>query len=406
MGPRHVIVVGASLAGTRSAEALRREGYDGRLTIVGAERHPPYQRPPLSKQLLAGQWERARVDLRVRTLDAELRLETRATALDLDSRELVISDGHGEERLAFDGMVIATGCRPRTLPNAPQPGEVEGLHVLRTVDDCLALRRDLESRPTVAVVGAGFIGCEVAATCRSRGLDVTLIDPLEAPLAQSIGVAMGQVIAQAHEDNGTSLKMRTGVSGVVGNGRVEGVVLDDGSILAADVVVVGLGVVPSTDWLEGSGLHLDNGVVCDSRCAAEGASGVVAAGDVARWFHPTAGHHVRVEHFDNATAQALAAARALLDGDSAPAYDPVPSFWSDQYDVKLQLLGSPEPNDRVEVMEGDVRGGRFIAAYERDGRTVAALSMNEPARLRAYRPLVAERLPFPTSARDPAEPPG
>ena len=391
-----VVVVGAALAGGRAAEALRRAGFDGELTVVGAEEHRPYQRPPLSKQLLAGAWERSQVDLRLSSLDADLRLGTVAEGLDAGAREVVVRDREGRgERIAFDGLVIATGCRPRSLPGAPGPAEMEGVHTLRTVDDCLALRAELDANPTVAIVGAGFIGSEVAATCRTRGLEVTLIDPLDAPLQRALGQRIGEVVRALHREHGVDLKLGAGVVGLDGDGHVTGVRLDDDTSVAADVVVLGVGVTPAVEWLQGSGVRLDDGVVCDARCMVEGMSRVVAAGDVARWFHERSGRHRRVEHFDNAAAQAVAAARALLAGDAAEPYDPVLSFWSDQYDVKLQLLGLPDPGDALEIVEGDVSTFEFIAAYGRAGRTVAVLGANCAKRLHAYRDAVARQVAFP-----------
>jgi NADPH-dependent 2,4-dienoyl-CoA reductase/sulfur reductase-like enzyme len=393
---RRVVVVGASLAGSRSAEALRRHGFDGDLTVVGAEEHPPYQRPPLSKQFLAGEWDRSKVDLRLRELDADLRLGTVAESIDRPAREVVVRDGAGRaERIGYDGLVIATGCQPRQLPGAPGTGEMNGVHTLRTIDDSVALRRELERRPRVCVVGAGFIGSEVAATCRRLGADVTLIDPLDAPLQRALGRCIGDVVAAVHRDRGVHLRMRTSVSGLVGNGEVEGVRLQDGEVVPADLVVVGLGVTPAVEWLEGSGVRIDDGVVCDDRCRVDGVENAVAAGDVARWHHARSGRHLRVEHFDNAAAQAVAAAQALLSGDDAPPYDPPLSFWSDQFDVKLQLLGLPDPDDTVRIVEGDVSELRFIAVYGREGRTASVLAANQPARLNAYRDAVAQRVAFP-----------
>ena len=391
-------VVGASLAGTRAAEALRREGFDGRLTVIGDEVHRPYQRPPLSKQFLAGDWDRSKVDLRVRDLDADVRLGTVAEQLDLQAREVAVRGPDGHERIGFDGLIIATGCQPRSLPGGPDRGGMVGVHTLRTVDDSLALRVALDANPTVGVVGAGFIGSEVASTCRRRGLEVTLIDPLSAPLERALGRRMGDVVGKLHIDHGVRLRTGVSVRGLVGNGHVEGIRLDDGSLVPANLVVLGLGVTPAVKWLEGSAVHLDDGVVCDARCFVEGATNVVAAGDVARWFHPSSGRHLRVEHFDNAGAQAAAAARALLAGKDAQPYDPVLSFWSDQYEVKLQLLGMPELGDSVEVVEGDVSQLRFIAAYGREGRTVAILASNQMSRLHSYRTVVEKRLAFPPKA--------
>jgi NADPH-dependent 2,4-dienoyl-CoA reductase/sulfur reductase-like enzyme len=392
-----VVVVGASLAGLRAAEALRREGYAGRLTLVGDEAHLPYQRPPLSKQFLAGAWEREKIDLRRKPdLDVEFRLRTPATALDLSAREVVVRGGDGrEERLRFDGLVVATGARPRLLPESVAPRAMRGVFTLRTVDDCLALRDALQRRPRVVVIGGGFIGSEVAATCRGMDLQVTLLEADEAPMHRALGAQMGRVMHEVHVEHGTNVRVRTLAEALVGDGRVEGVRLEGGEVIPADVVVVGLGVVPNTDWLEESGLRLDDGLLCDARCAAVGVEGVVAAGDVARWHHEELGRTVRVEHWDNAIQQAATAARTLLQGGRAEPYRPMPFFWSDQYDARLQLIGMPEPGDEVRVIEGSAEERRLVAAYGRAGRTVAVLTLNAIRRTGAYQGLVEEGAPFP-----------
>jgi NADPH-dependent 2,4-dienoyl-CoA reductase/sulfur reductase-like enzyme len=329
---RDVVVVGASLAGLRAAETVRNEGFDGTVTLVGAEPHLPYDRPPLSKKLLAGELEPERIRLRkdheYAELGVTLRLGTRATALDLDRRRLTLDDG---DNLAYDGLVIATGATPRRLPT--QPEHLEGLFELRTLDDALALRAALEAGPErVVVVGAGFIGSEVAATARQRGLDVTILEALPVPLERALGPSMGMACAALHADHGVEVRLSTGVVGFAGTDRIEGVHLSDGTTLEADVVVVGIGVVPNTAWLQTSGLELHDGVVCDATLAARDAEDVFAAGDAAAWPHPMAdGGTIRIEHWTNAAEQGAAAARNLL----APAaertpYEAVPYFWSDQ----------------------------------------------------------------------------
>ncbi len=386
-GPlRTVVVVGASLAGLRAVETLRRRGFDGRLVLIGDERHEPYDRPPLSKELLRGEWGPERIALRRDGLDElslDLRLGRRARALDLDAREVRLEGG---ERVAFDGLVLATGARARPLPGAPR---LEGVHLLRTLDDALALRDALDSGPRVAVVGAGFIGAEVASSCRKRGLDVTVIEALEIPLARAIGPEMGAVCASLHGDHGVELRVGAPVAGLEGTGRVGAVRLEDGSRVAADLVVVGIGVAPATDWLEGSGLELADGVVCDETCATR-APGVVAAGDVARWTNPLFGECMRVEHWTHAVEQAAAAAGRLLDGEATEPFAPAPLFWSDQYDVKIQFAGHHRPGDRVEVVHGRPEERRFVALYGRGERLVGALAMNRPRQLVAWRRRVRE----------------
>ena len=278
---RTIVIVGASLAGLRAAETLRREGYDERVVLVGAETHLPYDRPPLSKELLAGEWEAEHVALRKQPydeLDLDMRLGRRATGLDVSARAVVLDGG---ETIAFDGLVVATGSRPRTIPGAP---ELDGVFVLRTLDDCLAIRSRLDAAPRVVVIGAGFIGSEVAATCRGRGLDVTVLEMLPTPLARAVGPVVGDACGRLHREHGVDLRCGVTVAGFEGHERVARVWLADGTAFDADLVVVGVGVAPETDWLEGSGLTLDDGVVCDATCLA--APGVVAAGDVARWPNP------------------------------------------------------------------------------------------------------------------------
>ncbi len=383
---RTVVVVGASLAGLRAAEALRRRGYDGRLVLVGEEPHLPYDRPPLSKEILRGEWEVDRLALRRQGLDdlaLDLRLGRRAERLDLDARAVVLDGG---DLLPFDGLVIATGARPRPLPAAPPQ---DGIHLLRTLDDALAIRSALDESPRVAVVGAGFIGAEVAASCRRRGLAVAMIEALPVPFEPAVGKEMGELCAALHRDQGVDLRCGVPVAALEGEGRVEGVVLADGSRVAADLVVVGIGVTPATQWLASSGLELDDGVVCDATCATR-APHVVAAGDVARWYNPLYQEPMRVEHWTHAVEQAAAAAQRLLDGPGAPGFAPAPLFWSDQYDVKLQFAGRYRPGDEVRIVEGSPTERRFVALYGRQGHLVGAFAMNRPRQLVGWRRRIRE----------------
>jgi 3-phenylpropionate/trans-cinnamate dioxygenase ferredoxin reductase component len=383
-----ITVVGASLAGLRAAEELRGRGYDGRLTVVGDEVHQPYDRPPLSKQVLAGEWDADRLPLTVAHaegldgLDIDWRLGVRATALDLAGHSVALEDG---DAVPFDGLVIATGATPRTLPGT---GHLAGVHTLRTIDDCLEVRQALETDPKrVVVVGGGFIGAEVAATCRTRGLDVTLLEALPVPLGRALGEEIGAVMADLHRDHGVDVRLGVGVEGLDGDaagGRVERVRLADGSVVEADLVVVGVGVVPNTGWLEGSGLTLDNGVVCDETTLA--APGVVAAGDVARWPSRRFGELMRVEHWDNAITMGAHAARRLLC--EVEPYDPVPWFWSDQYDRKIQLAGRSSDADEVRIVDGSTDERRFVALYRRGDRLTGVLAMNRPRPLLTYRRLI------------------
>jgi NADPH-dependent 2,4-dienoyl-CoA reductase/sulfur reductase-like enzyme len=394
----HIVVVGAGIAGTRAAETLRQEGYDGELTIVGAERHSPYHRPPLSKKLLTGKIHRAGIDLAPQfDFDARVLRGASALGLDMSSRKVQVRDGDRDLSLAFDGLVIASGAVPREWPGGPVP---EGVLLLRTVEDCLAIRERLASHPRVVILGGGFIGAEVAASCCSMGLDVVLIEKAEGLLIQALGKELAPRWAELHRQHGIDLRFGVGIDAFVGSGQVEAVRLTDGSQLPADLVVVGLGVSPATDWLADSGLRVDGGVVCDATGAAEGGTDVVAAGDVARWWHPLYEQHLHIEHWDHAGRQGEAAARTLLAGkDHAKPYQELPYFWSDQYHLKIQMLGTTTDYDAVEVIEGDSGPERFVAAYGRGGRTVAVVG-TIPDRVYFYRDAICKRAEFPPSRPD------
>jgi 3-phenylpropionate/trans-cinnamate dioxygenase ferredoxin reductase component len=375
---RDVIVVGGSIAGFGAAEALRSEGFDGPVRIVSQETIRTYERPPLSKGVLAGedesttQWHAAHAE----DLDLEWLLGERAVGLDVEQRVVSLGSGDG---LSFDGLVIATGAEPRRLPGQPS---MPGMHVVRSLDDSLGLRADLDAgAERVVVVGAGFIGSEVAATCRGRGHEVTLVEPLEQPLVRVVGPTIGSAVADLHRRQGVDLRLGVGVAGVVGDDCVRGVRLTDGSTVDADVVVVGIGVVPNTAWLEGSGLPVADGVVADETCSV--APGIVACGDVARWDSRRYGA-TRIEHWDHAVDMGRAAGRRLLASDAqAEPYDPVPWFWSDQYDVRIQVAGLVD--GEMAISDGSVESGRFVALYGRGGTVRGALGWNWPAKTVRYR---------------------
>ncbi len=389
---RCVVVVGGSLAGLRTAESLRRLGYEGRLVLVGEEAHRPYDRPPLSKEFLRGERDAESIALtkpdRFDALGLDLRLGRRAVAVDPRAREITLDDG---ERLGFDACAIATGCRPRQLPHTPA---LAGIHLLRSLDDAQALRADLERGPRVAIVGAGFIGAEVAATCRQRGLDVVLIDPLPTPLAASVGTEIGEVVAGLHRDHGVELRLGTGVAAFEGAGRLERVRLSDGSAVPADVAVVGIGVVPNTDWLASSGLALDDGVVCDETTATS-VPGIVAVGDVARFHNPLFGVAMRVEHWTHAVEQAGAAAETLLAAPgAAKAFSTAPFVWSDQFELKIQSAGWMLPGDEKRVVHGSLAERRCVVLHGRGGRLVGAVALNRVRQLMGYRRMIREGASF------------
>jgi 3-phenylpropionate/trans-cinnamate dioxygenase ferredoxin reductase component len=385
-----VVIVGASLAGMHAAQALRHDGFTGRITVIDADSATPYDRPPLSKQVLAGEWGPERVILPAAKddLGIDWMLGRRAMRLDLANRFVGLD---GNDRVGFDGLVVATGADARWLPGSES---LDGVHVLRTLDDCLRLRAALDAGPDrVVVVGAGFIGAEVAATCRGRGLEVTLLEAAPVPLERALGPMVGGVMADLHREHGVDLRLGVGVEGLEGDGHVEAVRLAGGDVVDSSVVVVGVGVSPNTAWLEGSGLNVDNGVVCDETLLA--APGVVVAGDIARWPSTRFGEFLRVEHWETAVEMGEAAARRLLaeDSDDGPvAFDPVPWFWSDQYDRKIQLAGRSSADDDVEVVLGSLEERRFVALYGRDDVVVGVLGMNRPAHVARLRSLVEDRV--------------
>jgi 3-phenylpropionate/trans-cinnamate dioxygenase ferredoxin reductase component len=356
---RAVTIVGASLAGLSAARALRAQSFDGRIIVVGDEVHPPYDRPPLSKDFLAGKV----TDLALSTEDegVEWRLGHAAVRLDPASRTVTLDDG---EEISSDGVVIATGARARSP---------WGAHTLRTLDDALVLREKLRAGGPVVVIGAGFIGAEVASTARAMGLDVTVVEALPTPLAEPLGEEMGTHVAALHADHGTKLITGIGVTGVVGGTRV---LLADGRELLAATVVVGVGATPNVEWLAGSGIELSAGVRTDAWCATN-IPHVVAVGDCAASHNRFAGAVVRLEHWTNALRQPEIAAATLL-GRRAYVRPAAPYFWSDQYGVRLQFAGHRRAGDTVEVVDGDPADRSFVAVYRRGERPVAVLSLNQP----------------------------
>jgi NADPH-dependent 2,4-dienoyl-CoA reductase/sulfur reductase-like enzyme len=383
-----IAVVGASLAGLRAAEFIRRAKFEGKLVLIGDEEHLPYDRPPLSKEVLRGEWDQERLALRRRSYDdlnVDLMLGQRAVSLDTDARKVQLEGG---EAVPFDGLVIATGGHVRELPNQPR---MDGIYTLRTIDDSLAIRAALSNESRLAVIGAGFIGAEVAASARQLGLDVTMIEALETPLAQSLGPRVGSIVQEMHERRGVRVHCGRRVEGFGGTDRVQSVLLDDGTKVDCDLVVVGIGVRPSVSWLEGSGIELEDGVRCDETLTASVPS-VVAAGDVASWYNPLFEERMRVEHWTNAAEQARHAVSSLLaaPGEAKP-FESVPMFWSDQFDIKIQGVGRPKPTDELVLAGGTAESENLIALYGRAGRLVGAVAFNQPPKLIQLRMLIAKR---------------
>ena len=368
---RSVTVVGASLAGVSTARALRAQGYDGRLTVVGDEPHAPYDRPPLSKVFLTAPHEPSPDPLLQddEDLGVEWRLGVRAVELDAATRTVTLDDG---SRLAGDAVVLATGARARRLPGTDH---LAGVHALRTLDDARALRAQLAAGGALVVVGGGFIGAEVASSARSLGLDVTVVEAMPTPLAGPLGTSMGAAVAGLHADHGVHLRTGVGVARLLGDERVEAVELVDGTRLPADAVVVGIGAQPETGWLRSSGLDVDGGVRTDATCATA-VPGIVAVGDCGLAYDVHAGRHVRAEHWTHALQQPATAAATLL-GAPAP-YTAVPYVWSEQYGVHVQLAGWTNGAGEPTVVHGSVADRSFVATYERGGALVAVLGVGAP----------------------------
>lgn len=386
MKEKRLVVVGASLAGLRAVEGVRKAGFTGPITLIGAEEILPYDRPPLSKSFL---YRESVVevpyfkdkDALVGELRIELLLGTPASGLDTAGRTVAV----GEREIPYDGLVIATGSTARRLPGTEH---LAGVYTLRTLDDARAVRAALRTQPRTVVIGAGFIGSEVAASARKLGLEVTIVEAAQTPLLRSVGAEMGPVCAALHQANGTDLRCGVAVAAIEGPGRVEQVRLADGTVLAADLVVVGAGADPATDWLSGSGLTLDNGVVCDETLSA-GPAGVYAAGDVARWYNPLFERHMRLEHWHSAAEQGVVAATAAVSG-SPESYQTVPYFWSDWYKTRIQFAGAPEA-DEIAVVRGDTESGRFLALYRTGDRLTGALGLNQQREVMRYRTLIGNR---------------
>ncbi|WAC56547.1 NAD(P)/FAD-dependent oxidoreductase [Gordonia sp. SL306] len=392
-----VVVVGAGLGGIRVAESLRANNYAGTITLIGAEPHPPYDRPPLSKSVLLGKDDR--VDLKPAEFfgdsSIDLRVGERVSAISPDDHTVTVErfdDPASSEIVAYETLVLATGLRPRSLPGAD---DVPGVHVLRSIDDALTLRGELEGATRAVVVGAGFIGCEVAASLNQRGLTVTLVEPAPTPLVAALGAEIGNLVTRLHVANGVDVRTGIGVDEVLSDGfRVRGVRLSDGAEVDADIVVVGIGSAPVIDYLDGSGIEVaprevGGGIACDEH-GVTSAPDVYALGDVANWRTENGGTR-RVEHWTHTVEQASVVAHRIAKTDAmipaTPAY-----FWSDQYDLKIQVLGRPESTDEVHVVDDD--GRKFLAYYSRDGILTGVVGAGKVGAVMKTRPKLLTRTPI------------
>ncbi|MFC5824631.1 NAD(P)/FAD-dependent oxidoreductase [Nonomuraea insulae] len=384
-----VLIVGGSIAGVRTAEGLRRLSFEGGITILEAGQDLPYDRPALSKQVLTAGASAESVMLRSPADLDKARIDLRrgsvGVGLDADARTVRLADG---TVITYSDLVIATGAAPRELPSVPAR---PGVHYLRTVQDAVRLRDAVGAPVRVVVVGAGFIGSEVAAGAAARSASVTVIEPFAFPLSRVLGDLVGKRLAQLHESKGVQLVLGRSVSGIEDVGATgKRVVLDDGTALSCDVVVIGIGAIPNTNWLAGSGLYVADGIVCDEYCRAS-VPNVFAVGDVARWPNPLFAESMRIEHWTNAVEQAGIVAWNLTHPDSPRAYAPVPYVWSDQYGNRLQIVGRPRAEDEVRIVLDDPADDSMVALYLRDQRVVGAFGQNAPSQLLALRRSLAAR---------------
>ena len=395
MAGQAAVIVGASIGGVRTAQSLRAAGYQGEITLLSDEPVVPYDKPPLSKAFLAGSAADADIALlsqkQAGELNIDVRLGCRAAHLHLSRDEVELDSG---ERVHFEHLVIATGARARPSPW----GQPDGLHVLRTFEDSQRLRADLLQGGRLTVVGGGFIGAEIAATARSMGLAVTIVDPSPVPMERVLGEQIGQRFIRLHESNGVTTLFGVGVEGITGHRGQFRVELTSGDILDADYVVVGIGAIPNDDWLATSGLHIDNGVVCDKHLRVPDAPNVFAVGDVCRWQNPRHDRLIRVEHWTNAVEQATIVAHNITEPTALLECAPVEYVWSDQYDWKIRVAGEAgiAENRHVEVIGEDARTGRFAGLYSPDGQIFSGMVVvNWPRALVAGRKALAQRTPYP-----------
>ena len=411
----HIVIVGASLAGLSAAETLRAEGFRGRITVVGDEPHPPYDRPPLSKAVMIGRFPASHTTLVRRwTLgggDVAWRLGVAAVSLDLDAKEVRLADG---QTLPFDRLLIPTGTRARPWHDEEE-AKLDGVMTLRGRDDAAQLRARLAAKPRrVLVIGAGFTGSEIASCCRELGLPVTVVDRGAAPLAGALGSVVGARAAELQRAHGVDLRNHVTVTKLEGDdrGRFRRAWLSDGSEVEAEVAIVALGAVRNTEWLRGSGLAAGElGIACDASCRAFTLDLIVTddvfvAGDVARFPHPLYRHQfLALEHWGNAVEQAGVAARNMIcEPRRRRPHFPIPCFWSSQFGVNIKSVGVPSAAEEVMIAQGSLEEGRFVAVYGKDGQTLAAVSFNQGRWLDFYESLIAQAAPFPPSL-DVAYPP-
>jgi 3-phenylpropionate/trans-cinnamate dioxygenase ferredoxin reductase component len=375
-----VVIVGAGLAGHSAAEALRREGFNGRIVLFGEEPELPYDRPPLSKEFLKGEWKEERLYYRpassYREQRVELRLNTRVERLDTDKQLIFIA---GAEPVRYDHLVLALGGDPRrlTIPGA----DLAGIHYLRTLRDSIEIKKLIRPGAHVVVAGAGFIGCEVAAALRSKDVEVTVLEPLHLPMGRAFGPEIGEFYAAEHRSHGVKLQLEEGVSEFVGRDCIEAVISTKGHTYRCTGIVVGIGIVPRTELVANTAIALDNGIVVDEYCRTS-VPNVYAVGDVANWWHPILGRRLRVEHWDHACNHAVTAARNILGQEES--YRPVPYVWSDQYDLHLQVHGRVPEDEEAEIaMRGSYKERSFTIFYLLDRRVVASVSVNRPRDARA-----------------------
>ncbi len=377
------VIVGANLAGGRAAEALRKNGFDGRIILIGGEPDAPYERPPLSKEYLRAEQEKSKLFILsadfYRTNQIELRLGYWAEGLDVKEKSIRLDDG---EEVHYDKLLLTTGAKVRRLD---VPGsDLEGIYYLRTIADAEAIGAELQPGRRCVVIGAGFIGAEVAASARESGLEVTIIEILPVPMSRVLGDEMGTIYGDIHRDHGVDLRLNEGVERFEGNKRVERVVGSSGAIFDCDFVVVGVGVIPETALVEGTDIEVNNGIVVNEYCETS-VPDVYAAGDVANFPNPILGQRVRLEHWQNAQNQGIAAAKNMMGIKEV--FSEVPWFWSDQYDLNMQLIGHPHHWDKL-VFRGSVPDRQFTAFFVKDGKMQAALAVNRPMDIRPCREII------------------